>query len=189
MVTKAPPKAAAAAAPAEEAAPAPKKGGSKKLVMILAAVIVLAAGGGGAAWYFLKSPPAGDKPEAQKHVERKPPVFVNLEPFTVNLQSESGADQFLQLVVVLRIAEEGVSEQIKTFMPELRHKTLLLLSGKRASEISAPDGREKLADELRDAINTILKGAGESAHQTKKAEAGAEHGPVQSVFFTSFIVQ
>lgn len=178
-----------------EAPPPAKGGGGKKLIIILTALLLLGGAGGGAAWYFLRGSTGDAKEEAAKPKAHAPPVFVNLEPFTVNLQAESSGDQFLQLVAVLRVADDHVSERIKTFMPELRHRMLLLLSGKRASEIGSPEGREKLAEEMRNAINGILaseSGAGKNQGEKskkKEKEERAEDLDVQSVFFTSFIVQ
>ena len=64
-----------------------KKYDGKKLTLIIAsAVLLLGCGGGGAFWYLNR---AQDGMEVQ--VKQKPPVFVNLETFTVNLQSEYGA--------------------------------------------------------------------------------------------------
>lgn len=189
MATKSAPKVVQAAPDAAEAAPPPKKGGAKKLVLILAVVLLLAGGGGGAAWFFYFRNQGAEATQAAKPKPPKPPVFVNLEPFTVNLQPETGADQFLQVVAVLRMSNEEAAEQVKVYMPELRHRTLLLLSGKRASEIAAPDGREKLAEELRDAVNRVIGGGQTVKGGAAKEAKGGNEAPVQSVFFTSFIVQ
>lgn len=188
--------------PAEKApekgaeAPAPKKGG--KLLLIATAALALAGGGGGAAWFLYfkdAGSPAGARIEAPK-----PPVFVNLEPFTVNLQPEGGADQYLQTVAVLKIADTATADILKQYMPEVRHRILLLLSGKHASELATPQGREALAEQLRREVNRIIATASgqaatpapkPAAGQPEPAPAAAPHpdDPVQGVLFTSFIVQ
>ncbi len=90
---------------------APVKSSKKKLIIILAAVLVLAAVGGGAAWYFMKPKPADKKVE--KHEEApKPPVFLALETFTINLQPDPD-EKFLQLDVTLQVAGPEVAEYIK----------------------------------------------------------------------------
>ena len=99
----------AAAAPATAEAP-PKKG-KKKLIIILAAVLLLAGIGGGVAVYMMKKKAAeaaaaeaaseegeGAGDAHAKHAPKKekkgdahaPPVFVPLEPFTVNLADKRG---------------------------------------------------------------------------------------------------
>ena len=85
---------------AEAAAPA----NSKKLVLILGLVAVLAAAGGGGAWFMLKDGGEHEAPAKQKKSAPKagPPVYVTIEPFTVNLQPENG-EQYLQLAFTLQV--------------------------------------------------------------------------------------
>lgn len=166
---KAAPKAASPDTPAEK----PKK--SRLLIIVLVLVIVLAGGGAGA-WYFL-----GQKAEAanaQKHAapEVKPPVFLPMEAFTVNLQAENGAEQFLQTSFTLQVADQAQVELIKLYMPHVRSRLLLLLSSKKASEILTTEGKNKLSQEIID----IFK---------KPFTPGAPAVNVSSVLFTSFVVQ
>ncbi|MEW5889832.1 MAG: flagellar basal body-associated FliL family protein [Pseudomonadota bacterium] len=150
-MAKNPPRQQEQAAPAEEAAPAGKKRGKLLLLLLLALVL---AGGGAAAWFFLLRKPDGGEQAAAKAPPAKP-VFVNLEPFTVNLQPESG-EQYLQVVATLKVFNEATSETVKTVMPEIRHRLLLLLSSKKASQIASVEGRQRLAEEMRYETNVIL---------------------------------
>ncbi|MBI4754675.1 MAG: flagellar basal body-associated protein FliL [Betaproteobacteria bacterium] len=182
------------AAPAE-GGEAPKKKG-KLLVIIIAAVVLLVAAGGAAMIFMSKKHAAeGDEEDAPPAKEARgtpgaPPVFVHLEPFTVNLQPEHG-EQYLQVIAVMRVEDAKVSDATKQYMPELRHRVLMLLSRKKASEISGPDGRETLADEIRGEANEVLSAAfHKPAKKKRKGKAAADdEGPVESVFFTSFIIQ
>lgn len=183
-----------AAAATADAAPAeaPKKKG--KLLIIIAVVVTLLVVAGGAV-FFLMSQGHDDEEaaaEAEAHESSKvdpshPPVFVNLEAFTVNLRPEGNIDQYLQVVAVLRVADAKDEETLKAYMPEIRHKILILLSGKRATELSSPEGREHLADEVKVAVNGVL-GGGAPAKKGDGHQGGGD-GPVQSVLFTSFIIQ
>lgn len=183
------------AKPAEEGAEAPKKS-KKLLIIILAAVLVVVLAGGGAAFFLLK----GDHPEdeeaaeetekpakkkaAKKEKKDHPPVFISMEPFTVNLIPETG-DQYLQVVLALEMEDALAEADIKTQMPKIRNNITLLLSSKKASELMPKEGKEKLADSLKDEINSIV----EPPVKNKKGELVAPDGPVQSVLFTSFIIQ
>ena len=104
------------AKPADDGAEAPPKKNKKLLIIILAVVLLLVLGGGGAAFMLLKK---GDHEEGDEEVAEetaKPkkkdkkkdaqaaPVFVNMEPFTVNLVPETG-DQYLQVVLSLEIED------------------------------------------------------------------------------------
>lgn len=155
-------------APAADA-PAPKK--SKTLIIVLAAVLLLAAGGGGA-WFFLQS-------KAEHHEEKvehaAPPVFLPLDTFVVNLQSEAG-DEFLQVNMTVQLQEQKELEVLKTYMPLIRNRILSILSAKKSSDILSPDGKSKLAAELSESIKQPFA-------------KGVSPAKVDGVFFTSFVVQ
>ena len=180
----------------EEAAAAPKKS-KKLLIFIIIGIVVLALILGGASLLLLKkNKKTTDATEDEEEVEpakaqvdkSHPPVFVPLEPFTVNLQPENG-EQYLQVVLSFRMTDAKTGEEIKAFIPEIRHRILMLLSDKKASEIASTEGRETLADEIRTQTNSVL---GHESSPTKKKRKGREDdpgGPVIAVFFTSFIIQ
>lgn len=178
------------AKPAEdtgEAAP-PKK--SKKLLIIIIAVLVLVLGGGGAAAYLMMSKGAehADEEDAatektgkkKKGEKEAPPAYVALEPFTVNLVAETG-DQFLQLVISVEVADLTVGDRLKAYMPKLRNNITLLLSTKKASELITKEGKEKLAEEIRDQMNEIV--------EVPAVKGKPSQDAVKEVLFTSFIIQ
>lgn len=186
-------------APQAEAKPATGK--RKKLIIAALALVVLLVAAGAAAVLLLgRHAEEGAGEDATAETEQEAPVFVNLEAFTVNLQHEDG-ERFLQAVVTLKLTDASVGDHIKTYMPELRHRMLLLLSSKHASEISTPDGRELLAEELRGVANGVLypatgkrpkpvagvKPIGNA--QAARPKGPSPDDPIQGVLFTSFIVQ
>lgn len=173
-------------APAADEAPAPQKKSKLVLIIVIVAVVLLLAGGGAAAWYFLRAkdpaPAAavpgapGATPAAEaKHDPGKPPVFLTLEPFTVNLQQEGG-EHFLQAGIVFQVADQKTVEAMKTYMPIIRNRILFLLSSKAPSDINTLDGKKKLAAELVAAARESLPGT------------TPERG-VDSAFLSSFVIQ
>jgi flagellar FliL protein len=162
----------------ESAAATPPKNAKKKLV-IIAGALLLVVGGAGGAWYFMGSRNNADHGEAAaapKHDPGKPPVFVNMEPFTVNLQPDAGVDQYLQVQFTLQVADDKQVEQIKLYMPLIRSRILLLLASKKASELTSADGKKKLQDEILAQVKQPF----------------SQHGApqdVSGVFFTSFVIQ
>ena len=145
-------KTATLAAPAVVvAAPAAKK---SKLLLIVIALLVLAGAGGGAAWWFLgrSHEHADAKPAAVK-----PPVFHTLEPFTVNLAEENG-DHYLQVAVVYELSDDKAVDKVKTYLPVIRNRILLLLSAKRPSELAGAEGKQKLVSELVAAARESIPG-------------------------------
>lgn len=142
MATKA--KAKAEAAPAAEA---PAGGGKKKMIMIiLAAVLASSAAAGGAVW-FLGRNKAGPAKVESHETKAVPAIFVPLEPFTVNLQSEN-SDQFLQVTIHLQVADAPTVELFKANLAIVRNRILILLSSKKASEISSVEGKEQLSNDI-----------------------------------------
>lgn len=173
---KAAPKAAPKVVPIDESveAPAPRKSAKKRIVLISLLLLVLGIGSGGA-WYFLGSS-SGDAATATKQEPPKPPVYLPMEQFTVNLQSDNGNDQFLQVSFTLQLADQEQVDLIKTYMPLVRSRLLLLLSSKKASEISGVEGKKKLSDEIIAQVKQPFLPQG-----TPQAVTG--------VFFTSFVIQ
>ncbi len=176
----------------------PKK--SKKLLLIVIITVVLLALLGGVGAFFLMQHPApegdeeGDATPAE--IERPkeaqsndaPPIFVKLDAFTVKLQTEQ-QEAYLQAVPELRVLDEHLGEKIKQYMPEIRHKMLLILSGKAASDISTPQGVQQLADEMRVAINEIVEPPVPGRRRRGQGDQAGPDDPVQAVLFTSFIIQ
>ena len=146
--------------------PEQKLAKGKLTLMIVLAVLLLAAGAGGAWWYLS---------QIKDGTVSKPPVFVSLETFTVNLQSEH-SDQHLQTNLTLKIGDTRTLDLIKLHMPEVRNRILLLLSNKESSQITDIAGKKKLAAELLAEVNQPFS-------------EGSAGQIVESVLFTSFVIQ
>lgn len=179
----------------EEGAEPPKKS-KKLLVIILAVVLLVVLAGGGAAFFLLKKSDHGEDDEEVAEEVAKPkkkdkkkdahalPIFVNMDPFTVNLVPESG-DQYLQVALSLELEDPTEEIALKAQMPKIRNNVTLLLSSKKASELLPKEGKEHLAETLKDEINSVI----EPPKKNKKGEVISPEGPVKSVLFTSFIIQ
>jgi flagellar FliL protein len=168
---------------ADAAAAAPAGGKSKLLIIVGAAVLVLGLGGGSAAWFLMKghdSAEAAEPVKKEKHSSKEkkaelPPEYLAIEPFTVNLQPENG-DQYLRVAFTLQVEGAEQAELIKTNMAKVRSRVLLLLSGKKASEINTVEGKQQLAGE----ILAVVK---------EPFSEGGETQDVSDVLFTEFIIQ
>ncbi len=167
----------------------PPKKSKKLLIIIIAGLLVILLAVGGAAAFFLMSKPSAEdgddeeavteqaKPSKKKSSKETLPVYVALDAFTVNLVPESG-EQFLQIILSVEVSDAITGDRIKTFSPKIRNNVMMLLSGKKASELLTKEGKEKLAGEIRDQMNTVLGAS------TKDSD-----GAVREVLFTSFIIQ
>ncbi|MEI7538256.1 MAG: flagellar basal body-associated protein FliL [Comamonadaceae bacterium] len=145
----------------------------KKLVAMLA--LFLLAGGGLATWLLLPLKTEG-KESARNKTEvasSGPPVFIVMDPFTVNLQPEG---QFLQATFTLQAANAEESESIKLYMPQVRSRLLLMLSNKNVAELSTVQGKTQLGTEIASLIENPFA-------------VGLKPIKVSNVFFTSFVIQ
>ncbi len=154
---------AAAAAPAAEP---PKEGkkGKKKLVLILLAVVLVL--GGGAGWYFLMGPGAApaDAAAAEPEPEPEPGEVLTVEAVSINL----AGGHYLRLGIALQLTTE-VHEEISS--AHALDLAIALFSGRTVEEVSSPEGRDRLKDELR--------------HQLDEAY----HGEVMDVYLTDYVTQ
>ena len=175
-----------ASADQDTPAPTPAKKRSKRLPLVIVSIVLLllAGGGGAGAWYFMKdgdsasAGTAADKGKAKGKdtaKQRKPPVFVNLEPFTVNLAFE-GSDRYLQTTIVLQMSDDRAAEAMKAYMPLIRNRVLMLLSSKRPSEIEPYEGKQKLVTEIVAAAREMVPGS------------TPEHGATGALF-SSLVIQ
>jgi len=127
------------AADAEAAPPPPKKRAFNwKLPLII--LCVLGALGGGAYWYMHR---AHSDAAGEANAEPvKPPQFLALDPFTVNLQLEENP-QFLQVGLTLKVSSNTAIDALKLHMPEVRDRVLLLLSSQKAWRRSMQSSRRR----------------------------------------------
>ncbi|HSW05748.1 flagellar basal body-associated FliL family protein [Aquabacterium sp.] len=189
-------------------APAPKAAGKKKLIIIIVAtVLLLVLGGGGAAVFMMKKKAAAEadsedgaaethavaEPE-HKEEKRKPPIFVPLDPFTVNL-ADREAERYAQVGVTLEIEDAKVGEDLKLYLPAIRNNILMLLAHKTAGELLTREGKLKLAREIRrEAMQPLgfnLPDEDEEAASTgkKKKKKAPVVYPVKAVHFSNIIIQ
>lgn len=175
---------------AEAAIVAPRRKSKKLLVIIAAALVLLLVVGGAAAFFLMKGHSNKDAEDGEvatetakagkkKGAKEVAPIYVALDAFTVNLVPENG-DQFLQLMISVEVADAHVGDKLKSFTPKLRNNIMMLLSGKKASELITKDGKEALANEIRDQINEIIEPGSKET---------TDEAPAKEVLFTSFIIQ
>lgn len=207
---------AAAAPPVVDAEVVVPKKGKKKLIIIVAAVLAVLLIGGGVAAYMLKQKAAaeiavdaedGDAPAAKEEHSKKdehkaPPVFVALDPFVVNL-ADRDAERFAQIGVTLQVDDAHFADELKLYLPAVRNGILMVLAHKTSQELLERSGKELLAAEImRESVRPMginieadvpaaePKTSADAADKPKKKKKKpAEHNPIVSVNFSSFIIQ
>lgn len=172
-----------AAAQAGEAQPAKKRG--RGMLYAMLGLLVVAAAGGFAYQKISVDAPAtvadasnveAAVPAAPKTAPAKPPQFVALDAFTVNLRSDGSSDHFLQVGLTFQVASTAVADAMKQHMPVIRSNVLLLLTGKSPGELGTVDGKGRLSGELLAVVRQALPG--------EDPEKG-----VSAVHYSAFIIQ
>ena len=196
-------------------APAPAKGKKKLIIIIAVAALVLVGAGVG---FMLMSKKKADvedhgdgeaKPAtklvAKAHDPKAVPVFVPLEPFTVNL-ADRDAERFAQVGITLEFSDPKMSEQVKVFMPAIRNNVLMAIADRTSAELLGREGKDKLArkvgietaramgydvedeDDDPDAEAADDKAGKKPAAKKKKKKRGGD-SPIKAVHFSNFIIQ
>lgn len=191
-------------------APPPAKG-RKKLILIvaLATLAVLGAGGVTAALLMKKNADAayaeGEEEEAAPAAAARrhsggTPLFVPLDPFTVNL-ADRQADRYAQVGVTLEIDDAKTGDEIKAFMPAIRNNVLMAIADRTAADLLGREGKTLLAERIKretsralgyeiddEELDTGAEGAA-PAQGKKRRKPAALALPVKAVHFSNFIIQ
>lgn len=161
----------------------------KKWIIIGVGVLFL-GGGSYAIWNFLlaerfagKSEPQTEETEHKaakakakdkdtvKAKDEEFGVVYQMSSFIVNLLDKEGR-RYLKATIELEVESDYIKQQLTRRTPQLRDAVLMLLTSKSFEDISRPDGKIRLKNELILRINQILPDSG-----------------VRAVYFTEFVVQ
>ncbi|MBS3908362.1 MAG: flagellar basal body-associated FliL family protein [Actinobacteria bacterium] len=161
-----------------EVVPEPQKAGllSKlgglKIPIIILAVILLAVG---TALVITKAVGGESKEKEASEKKTKKEVvigkFITLDAFTVNL---AGGQNYLQTVIALELDGKNVEleKEVKERKPQINDAVLTILSEKSIDAIADNQGREKLKEEIKKSVDSLLG-----------------YGKIERVYFTTFIMQ
>ena len=154
--------------------------GSRKTQWLLVLVLVVMAALAATNIYLLFNQQKAAAP-AQPVVESTipkigSPIFVRVDPFTVNLQGETYSRNLLYTSLWLQVDDTRTRDYLMAHMPQVRSQLLTLLSAQDVKLATAPDGKDILAVKIRDMLQTSLT--------TPPAVLS-----VSKVLFSEFIVQ
>ncbi|MEO8022685.1 flagellar basal body-associated protein FliL [Polaromonas sp.] len=142
------------------------------MLLILLALVVT-SGAAGAAYYYL-----GGSQDATAKAAVKPPqdpIFVALEPFTVNLQP-NGRNRFLHVAVTLKVSDTKSQSQLVQYMPEVRSRVLTTLSNRASDSLVTVEEKNLLATEILAVLN-------------RPFAANLPSAAISSAMFTTFMLQ
>lgn len=154
--------------PADSPATPPK---NRKRIVLLSVLVVLGITAAAAAYYYL-----GSKGKTTPTVTAPAdPIFIALEPFTVNLQP-NGRSRFLHVGLTLKVADTKSQSQVMQYLPEVRSRVLTALSNRESESLLTPQNKVLLAGEIMTALNQPF------APNLPPQE-------IASVMFTTFMLQ
>lgn len=145
--------------------------GGGALVLILIAVSVAYFAG----LFGSSSAEAAQEPKKPKAVINQ---AVALEPLTVQLADQGRRLRFVRIKLTLGVSQTDEQEKSHddnpTFLPKLQDRLVFLLGSKTSEELSRPDSREQLKEELFKEISAIYP---------------ASDGKVLELYVTELLVQ
>ncbi len=158
-------------------APVKNAGGGRTTILILALALILVSAVCGYALYTLRGHNAPGTAQAEAPAkEKKPELFMALDPaFVVNFRNADSLS-YLQVGVTLMSHDPLVLQSAKEADPVIRNALLMLFSSQDYTELSSTDGKQKLQAKALAAVQKILT--------DRTGKPG-----VDALYFTSFVMQ
>ena len=151
---------------------------SSKLGWLIALMVILLGALVAINMYLLLSDDSDDDDEENVEQVEAPRavLYVKLEPFTVNLQSDLCGQRLLYVGLSLQVADTETENYLLEHMPQLRSRMLMLLSGQSSQTVATQQGKESLKAEILELF-------------AQPRDDGQPELQVDDVLFTEFIVQ
>jgi flagellar protein FliL len=152
-------------------------GGSSKLLWLMILLVLMSTAAAGVAIYLVMNDRNGGSGNMQEQkLERQAPIFLKIDPFTVNLADDDFGSRLLYAGLSLKVGDEESREILHEHMPQVRSRLLMLFSGKQASQLTSPEGKRRLSEEVIAVLSDPLTEPQPSLD-------------IRDVLFTEFIVQ
>lgn len=147
-----------------------------KLLIILVLIVLVGASFGGYSWWSSQQSTTAET-IAEKSVNIPEPIFMKIEPFTVNLSGDHyNRDRVLYIEMTLRLVNESSLKQLNEYLPEVRSRLLLLLSQQSPQILGTHDGKLQLMKAVKATLTPTL------AQELPDQE-------ISDVLFTTFILR
>ena len=180
-----------------------QKGSKTTTVLLIVLIVLVLVMGGVGAWLFL-SKDDGESTAANDDAKKDlaPLSYLTLVPeFIVNFGPDSKV-RYLQVDLQVATRDKTALQTVGTYRPVLRNDILVVLSGVTFDELKDRSGKEALQKKLLNTINKIVVSAGQAAAGGETSDENVSEdttaqvnpdtpvkGPIENVYFTSFIMQ
>ena len=115
-------------------------------------------------------------PEAQTESPEKDladlGVLVGLQEIIVTLQSDTGKTRYLRININLEVKNQMAADVVTTRLPQLRDIVIMALSDKTVDDMSRPEGKKGLRDEI-----------------FRRIDEQMPEGILMNVYFSDLVVQ
>lgn len=142
---------------------------SKKMMMMIGAAAVVLAGGGGAVYYFM-----GEEPAEAAEAPKASVGLIEMETFLTNINDPRGKHH-ARLQLKVAVSPETAAAEIRAdplLMARMRDQVLTLLTSKTFDDLSQSEGKENFRRDIAARLTPLV-----------------DHGEVQEVLFSDFVVQ
>lgn len=140
-------------------------------IPLLVLITLAACAAAGYSYWRMQQKPAAD---AKVEAPSPPaPVFFALDTFTVNL---GDADRVLYVGITLRLKDDATRARLSEYLPEVRSRLLMLFSRQDAAQLATNEGKQNLANAIKETIATPLV-------------PGQPKQEVTDVLYTAFILR
>jgi len=153
--------------------------GNKLLLVIILVLLLFLLIIGGLVAYFLLSGSDETNPQEQQKIEKQHKInsmtdigpIYPLDTFIANLAA-SDAKRYLKCKIDLELDSPELQQEVDKKIPPIRDAIIGILTSKTIEEIQTLKGKEKLKEEIKRKVNSLLT-----------------TGEIKNVYFTEFVIQ
>ena len=115
---------------------------------------------------------AGAEPKEEAAEMPEMGVLVNLEDIVVTLVSDPAKPRYLRININVEVPNQLVADVVASRLPQLRDLVIMTLSDKTAAQISSPEGKKGLRDEI-----------------FRRMDEKMPEGTLMNIYFSDLVVQ
>ena len=163
---------------AEQQEPAPENaGGNKKIIFIILGALILVGISVGLTIFLLSGSQDGDSEviEQQTEAVKGDPSYIELKPFTVNLDPQDPV-AFLQVTIQVLTYASDVESDLEDHKPLIRNNLTVLFGQQKSADLRSAEGKQSLQKKVLESIQQVVDKYGSG-------------GQVDNVFFSNFVMQ
>ena len=162
----------------EQQEPAPENaGGNKKIIFIILGALILVGISVGLTIFLLSGSQDADNEVAQEQPAalKGDPSYIELKPFTVNLDPQDPV-AFLQVTIQVLTYASDVESDLDDHKPLIRNNLTVLFGQQKSADLRSAEGKQSLQKKVLESIQQVVDKYGSG-------------GQVDNVFFSNFVMQ